>query len=403
MKQQIITSIAGTCMALGMAVSAHAAGSQRAEASAAPWLNIRDFGARGDGKSDDTKALLAAMEKAKAGCGTIYFPTGTYCIHPVNVPSHITLRGESNWAYENKGKKDPDFEGRTTLKALSGDARALLDCYDARGTRIIGLTLDGDKQGKSMHGIYARHTGCELHIVIEDCRINHFTGSGIRLEKTWVFAVRRCLIMWNGEHGIDCTGGYDGWVIDTMLTANQGAGFFARGEAPEEMDEKEKEDIAFFGSASVMLTACRVEWNRGGGIILNNANSMQINGCSIDHNFGPGIMMTGSTANTVTGCKVRTNGVDCEGEMSCQIRLENCSGTAVTGNTLWGWFDRGEYDYKEADPLYGIIVKNLKGCVIANNAMFESSSLEGILDHGGHQDSVITQNAFVKPDIKVRK
>ena len=367
------------------------------------YLNIRDFGAKGDGKSDDTAALFQAMKEAESGCGVVYFPTGTYCIHPVKVPAHITLRGDSNWAYENKGKKDSDFEGRTTLKALSGDARALLDCYDTRGTRIIGLTLDGDEQGRGMHGIYVRHTGCELHLVVEDCRINHFTGSGIRLEKAWVFAIRRCLIMWNGEHGIDCTGGYDGWVIDTMLTANKGAGFYARGEAAEAMSPAEKKSIGFFGSASVMLTADRIEWNEAGGIVVHNANSMQINGCSVDHNFGPGIMMTDSTANTITGCKIRTSGVDCEGELSCQIRLENCRGTSVTGNTLWGWFDRGEYDYKKPDPEYGFILKNLTGCVVANNALYEAASVEGILDHGGHTSTVIRDNAIVMPDIKTKK
>ncbi|VGO22457.1 Alginate lyase 7 [Pontiella sulfatireligans] len=392
----VFSLMAGVLLVAGLGADA-ASKFKKGEDPMSVCLNIKDFGAKGDGKSDDTPALLKAMEKAKSGNGTIWFPTGTYCIHPVKVPSHIALKGASNWGYENKGKKDPEFEGRTILKALSGDARALLDCHDTRGTRIIGLTLDGNKLGKSMHGIYARHTGCELHLVIEDCRINHFTGSGIRLEKAWVFAIRRCLIMWNDEHGIDCTGGYDGWVIDTMLTANAGAGFYAGGEAPKGMDEKEKKAIGFFGSASVMLTANRIEWNRAGGIILNGANSMQINGCSIDHNFGPGIMMTDSTANTVSGCKVRTNGVDCEGEKSCQIRLEDCNGTAVTGNTLWGWFNRGEYDYKEADPLYGMILKNLNGCVVANNAMYHASSLKGIHDHGGHEATVIENNTYVKP------
>ncbi|MDF7825927.1 glycosyl hydrolase family 28-related protein [Pontiellaceae bacterium B12227] len=395
--------LTGVVWFVGLLSAGHASSAKMTETAVVEYLNIKEFGARGDGVTDDTPALQAAIKAAKETGGTIYFPNGTYCIHPVKVPSHIALRGDSNWAYENKGKKDPDFEGRTTLKALSGNARALLDCYDARGTRIIGLTLDGSKLGKSMHGIYARHTGCELHIVIEDCRINHFTGSGIRLEKAWVFAIRRCLVMWNGEHGIDCTGGYDGWVIDTMLTANKGAGFYARGEAPEDMSEEEKKAISFFGSASVMLTANRIEWNQQGGILLNGANSMQINGCSLDHNFGPGIKMVNSTANTITSCKIRTNGVDAEGEDSCQVALEDCKGTVMTGNTLWGWFDRGEHDYKEADPLYGIILKNLNGCVISQNAMYHSSSREGILDHGGHEATVITQNAYVKPTIQVKK
>ncbi|QBG46860.1 hypothetical protein EGM51_05410 [Verrucomicrobia bacterium S94] len=368
------------------------------------FLNVRDFGAVGDGRHDDTAAFNRAMKAATAGSGVVYIPAGTYMIHPVKVPSHIALKGDSNWAYENKTGTDSDFEGRTTLKALSGDARALLDCYDARGTRIIGLTLDGNKLGESMHGIYARHTGCELHLVVEDCRINHFTGAGIRLEKAWVFAIRRCLIMWNGQHGIDCTGGYDGWVIDTMLTANTGAGFYARGDAPEGMSEQEKKEIGFFGCASVAMTANRIEWNTEGGIMIENSNSMQVNGCSIDHNFGPGIKMIHSTANTITGCKIRTNGVDAEGLNSSQIWLEDAQGAVVTGNNLWGWFGRKEHDYKDADPKYGMIVKNLSGSVIANNAMFESSSLAGIHDLGGHDDAtVISSNAYVKPRVRKKK
>lgn len=387
-----------TCLFAGFS-SAHAADDAGSSAPASTCLNIKDFGASGDGISDDTPALLKAIKAAESSEGTIYFPAGNYCIHPVKLPSHITLMGHSAWGYENKGRKDPDFEGRTTLSALSGDARALLDCSDARGTRIVGLTLDGKQAGKSMHGIYARHTGCELHLCVEDCRINHFSGSGIRLEKAWVFSIRRCLLMWNGEHGIDCTGGYDGWVIDCMMTANQGAGFFARGEAPEGMDEKEKKAIGFFGCASVMLTADRIEWNRKGGILLNDANSMQVTGCSIDHNFGPGIMMTRATANTISGCTLRSNGVDCKGNLSCQIRLENCNGTAVTGNTLWGWFERKEYKEDDVAPFYGMVVEGLTGCVISQNAMYHSSSKEGIRDLGGHEATVLEKNMYVKPDL----
>jgi parallel beta-helix repeat protein len=364
------------------------------------YLNIKDFGARGDGKTDDTRALLAAIREAEASEGTIYFPTGEYCIHPVKLPSHITLLGNSAWAYANKDRKDDDYAGRTVISALSGDARALFDLGSERGTRIVGLTLDGRKLGETMHGVYARHAGCDQYICIEDCRVHNFSGSGIRLERCWVFSVRRCLIMYNGEHGVDCTGGYDGWIIDCQLTANRGAGLFARGHAPEGMDEEEKAAIKFFGTASVMVTANRVEWNRQGGIILNGSNSMQITGCSIDHNFGPGIMITNSTANTVSGCMVRSNGVDREGDMCSQILLQDCKGTAVTGNTIWGWFTRREYTDDFSYPYYGIIVKNLEGSVVSQNALYHSSSREGVLDYGGHEGTYIGQNMYVKPGFK---
>ncbi|MEO0797267.1 MAG: right-handed parallel beta-helix repeat-containing protein [Verrucomicrobiota bacterium] len=364
------------------------------------YLNVLDFGAKGDGKTDDTQAVLDAMQTATEREGTVYFPHGTYMMHPVKVPSHITLMGNSAWAYSDKGGKDPEFEGKTTLAALSGDAKAFLDFDDTRGSRLIGLTLDGRRQGQGMHGIYVRHHGCELNNVFEDCRINYFTGSGIRFERTWVLGVRRCLIMWNGEHGIDLTGGYDGWIIDSMLTANKGYGLYASGVPADEMSEAEREAISFFGSASIKITANRIEWNETGGISFNNSNSMQINGCSIDHNFGPGIKLTNSIANTITANLVRSNGVEKQGDECSQIWLEDCKGTTVTGNTLWGWYDRKEAAFKYPYPYYGIIAKNLTGCVISQNAMYHSSSREGVRDDGGHVGTIIRDNAYVKPNIR---
>ena len=368
--------------------------------SSLPCLNIRDFGARGDGISDDTPALLAAIAEAQQGEGTIYFPTGEYCIHPVKLPSHITLWGNSAWSYANKDNKDADFEGRTKIIALSGNARAFFDLGDSRGTRIIGLTLDGKNLGKGMHGVYARNAGCEQNICIEDCRINHFSGSGIRLERTWVFSIRRNLVMFNGEHGIDCTSGYDGWFIDNQLTANKGAGIFARGVAPEDMSDEEKQKLKFFGTASIMITANRIEWNKTGGVLLNGSNSMQITGCAIDHNFGPGIKITNGTAHTVSGNLLRSNGVDAEGDDCCQVWIENCKGASVTGNSIWGWYERKEYKFSFPYPFYGIIAKNLVGCVISQNAMYHSSSKEGVSDRGGNESSIITQNAYVQPKLE---
>ncbi|MGQ1787603.1 MULTISPECIES: right-handed parallel beta-helix repeat-containing protein [unclassified Saccharicrinis] len=369
-------------------------------AQQSPFLNIKDFGAKGDGKTDDTPALLMAMEAATKSEGTVYFPQGNYGIHPVTVPGHITLLGYSAWSYANKDKRDPDYIGKTILTALSGDARALLDLGSNRGIRVFGLTLDGKKLGDGMHGVYARHSECEQNNCIEDCRIQHFSGSGIRLERSWVFGVRRCLLMFNGEHGIDLTGGYDGWVIDNQLTANKGFGLFARGTPAEGMTKEEIKDLKFFGTASVMVTANRIEWNKSGGVYLNGSNSMQITGCAIDHNFGPGIKISNGTAHAVSGNLLRSNGVDAKDDHCSQIWLENINGASVTGNTIWGWYNRKEYKFEYPYPFYGIIAKNLNGCVISQNAMYHSSSKEGVSDRGGNENSIIKDNAYVKPVIE---
>ena len=45
------------------------------ESDISTYLNIKSFGAKGNGKTDDTPALLKAMEAATKSEGTVYFPT----------------------------------------------------------------------------------------------------------------------------------------------------------------------------------------------------------------------------------------------------------------------------------------------------------------------------------------
>jgi len=58
-------------------------------------LNVRDFGAKGDGKSDDTAALQAALDAAaQGGGGLVFVPTGDYLVKgSLSVPEHVVLEG----------------------------------------------------------------------------------------------------------------------------------------------------------------------------------------------------------------------------------------------------------------------------------------------------------------------
>lgn len=58
-------------------------------------LSVRDFGAAGDGKTDDTAAFQRAMDAAaKAGGGTVLAPRGNYFFAGhLNVPNAVTLAG----------------------------------------------------------------------------------------------------------------------------------------------------------------------------------------------------------------------------------------------------------------------------------------------------------------------
>jgi polygalacturonase len=55
-------------------------------------FNIRDFGAKGDGKTLDTAAINQAIDAAAAaGGGTVFFPAGTYASYSIHLQSNVSL------------------------------------------------------------------------------------------------------------------------------------------------------------------------------------------------------------------------------------------------------------------------------------------------------------------------
>jgi polygalacturonase len=56
------------------------------------WYNIKDFGAKGDGKTINTAAINAAIEEAvKNGGGTIFFPAGNFLSYSIHLQNNISL------------------------------------------------------------------------------------------------------------------------------------------------------------------------------------------------------------------------------------------------------------------------------------------------------------------------
>ena len=60
--------------------------------AAAPVYNIRDYGAKGDGRTLDSPAINAAIDAAvRDGGGQVYVPAGTYLSGSIRLKSNIDL------------------------------------------------------------------------------------------------------------------------------------------------------------------------------------------------------------------------------------------------------------------------------------------------------------------------
>src|SRR5262249_979615 len=92
------------------------------KAASTDHYSVLDFGAKGDGQSDDTAAFQKGLDGAgQAGGGEVYAPRGTYFFAGhLNIPNGVTLRGiwESVPAHpgiRNAGLPKPGTDGTTFL------------------------------------------------------------------------------------------------------------------------------------------------------------------------------------------------------------------------------------------------------------------------------------------------
>ena len=144
---------AGTIYATDINYNEGAAGAvtRTLESKLQETVSVKDFGAVGDGVTDDTTAIQAAIS---SGAGVIVFPPATYIVSPqaltnpdggtgicINVPSNITL----------------SMYGATIKQAsgTSGTGGVISNVNAVSNVNIIGGTIDGNESSTTgnMNGI----------------------------------------------------------------------------------------------------------------------------------------------------------------------------------------------------------------------------------------------------------
>jgi hypothetical protein len=367
--------LAGTSI-FGMASLVGGASSRAAEhndSRTSSIFNVLEFGAKGDGKTPDSESIQRALDAGGAVGGTVYFPSGRYLCHDLKVHPHTTVLAEPQWGYRG--------DAGAMLLLDSDDADCLLNITGAFGVHVRGLFLQGRPGArKPIHGLFLnnaeKYSPKEDAIVIEDCKVERFSGHAVQLLRIWLFIIRRSIFQANKGCGVQITG-WDGFVSDNQFSGNGSHGFACDSVG-----------------ATVMFTANRVEWNQGYGLYLYSGDAWNVTGNCFDRNWGAGLCAIKIHTATVTGNVFRRCGKDSrqlpEAERSCQVRLEECSGLTFVSNVCAaGRDDGGKGQYT---PQFGFLVRRLSHSVISSNTLFKGYVKEMTADLGEHGSDYVFIN-----------
>ena len=233
------------------------------------------YGAKGDGKTDNTAAIQKAINAAAAaGGGIVDIPAGVYMVDAVNNRLHL----KSNVIL----RLDDD----AVLKAFPTDKSSydIIRLRNVDNAHIIGGTLEGDRAdhlgigGEGGHGIRLM---AATNAVIEGVTARGMWGDGIYLGKDATFPTQNENIMIhnvtldnNLRQGLTITHAKGVKVLDSEFTNNNGtepkSGFCIEPNAGQNVSNVEVRGNLFSGNNIGFLVANNKEGTRVTNVVFED-------------------------------------------------------------------------------------------------------------------------------------
>lgn len=262
-------------------------------------VNVKDFGAHGDGVHDDTAAIQAAIDAAgTAGGGTVLLPQGTYSIsQSLTIPYNaVTLAGPGMFSANIR---------------VAGSFDAIVVSNSSTGTRITSLSITSSVTQTAGAGIRADSTGNAVYTTLID-NVYFATYNGIELYNTNTTTILHCRMNCD-NYGLYCGNGCRIVRFTNAEVGGNAAGVFLDGGCQSikllqlEMFSNAHAvvlDTPNGGSAPNYVYMYDVEANPGSDVVgpyfyINNAGEVHLTECWSD--AAQAIQINGGTVTILGG------------------------------------------------------------------------------------------------------
>jgi len=296
------------------------------------WTAARDYGAAGDGATDDTAAIQAAINAAAAlgtdpaapGTGahnrgdTVYLAAGTYMVSQLVLQNHTRLMGAGHGAVIKSIPANPN-------------AALIVKAPAARACQVLNLRIDGNytaqtqAAGVGPHGVWF-DTPIPDYVVnnpelfdaydtVADIFLYNVNGDGIRMTRLGASTIERCKgrqILGRGIH-IEFDSNVAG--CDFGVTGNFGIEIGSAGFGGSVRLTNSK----FFHAGNLNPNSTET-WTPGiAGVKIYNSQCVEVTDVECQDCSGPGFHLDTVTYSVFSGCVADTCGAAGQGDAAFEL------------------------------------------------------------------------------------
>jgi len=172
-------------------------------------ISVKDFGAKGDGVTDDTAAFRAAALALSTTGGTILVPVGVYIVKSCRLYPGTRMLGAGSGNTFLKNPAAMTSADRVTNDGAGNNLDGLAMFYNAypAGARLAGIclegmTLDGNAANQVLNGIkrsWGTYFNGVTKLQLIDCVFQNWLNHGACAKEADRSIVDRCQFLTNGQ------------------------------------------------------------------------------------------------------------------------------------------------------------------------------------------------------------